>query len=584
MKGFFNRYLIVDAASSTSTIEQIGDDVLKRYLGGKGLSAWLLMKHQAPRVEPLSPENPLIIATGPVNDTPVYGSSRIGIYTKSPLTGVYLGSYTGGKAPEKVSRTGFDAIVIRGKAPALCYLEITSAGVKIHDAAFLKGKDCHVSERALMEKHGKTAGAFVIGPAGENMVPFAVVNNDLWRCAGRAGAGAVLGSKNIKGIVFAGEPKKRDLADPEAVAVFAKETMKSKLDHTTTKLYKTKGTPMMVDTLNSVKAFPTRYWKQGFFDKYQDINSDAMHRHMDVQPSACPKCFMACGKLSTVKEGPHKGLKVEGPEYETIYAFGGLCMIGDISAIAYINDVCDRLGIDTMTAGNLVALTMEASAQGKIQEKVPYGDSAVAVKLIEDIVGRKGLGAILAQGIRLAAPQLGMEDQAIHVKGLEPAGYDPRYFNGMGLAYATSDRGACHLRSTFYKAELSGMIKPNVVEGKAALFIDFEDRLTLFDTLVLCRFFRDFYLWDELINMVKMTTGLDLTKDELQQIARNVSDLVKSYNIREGMISDDETLPRRFFEEPLPETGNIVKRSDFETLKTDYYGLRGWDQEGRPKQ
>jgi aldehyde:ferredoxin oxidoreductase len=584
MKGFFNRCLIVDASTGTSTIEPIGDDVLKRYLGGKGLSAWLLMKHQAPRIDPLSPENPFIIATGPVNDTPVFGSSRVGIYTKSPLTGIYLGSYTGGKAPEKVSRTGFDAIVILGKAPSLCYIEITSAITKFHDAAFLKGRDCHVTERALMEIHGKGAGAFVIGPAGENLLPFAIVSNDLWRCAGRGGAGAVLGSKNIKGIVFAGEPKKRELADPGAATIFARETLNSKKEHAATKLYKTKGTPMMVDTMNSVKAFPTRYWKQGYFDKYQEINSDAMYRYMDVQPTACAKCFMACGKLSTVKDGPHKGLKVEGPEYETIYAFGGLCMIADITGIAWLNDVCDRLGIDTMTAGNLVALAMEASAQGRIKEQVPYGDSVMAANLIKDIVARKGLGAILAQGIRVAAPALGMEDQAIHVKGLEPAGYDPRYLSGMGLAYATSDRGACHLRTTFYKAELSGMIKPSAIEGKADMLIDFEDRLTIFDTLVLCRFFRDFYLWDELMQIVRMTTGLDLTKDELQQIARNVSDLVKSYNIREGVTSEGEMLPARFFDEPLPETGNIMKRSDFELLKTDYYGLRGWDTEGRPKQ
>jgi aldehyde:ferredoxin oxidoreductase len=583
MKGFFNKYLVVDASTGVSRTEEIGDDVLRKYLGGKGLSAWLLMKHQPPRVEPLSPENLIIFATGPANDTSLYGTARIGIYTKSPLTGIYLGSYTGGKAPEKISRTGFDAVVITGKARDLCYIEITPEGAKFHDAAFLKGKDCHVTENALLDKHGRGAGAFVIGPAGENLVPFSVVNNDLWRCAGRAGAGTVLGSKNIKAVVFSGD-KKRDLADAKAAAAFAKEIYESKKEHAATMSYKLKGTPALVDIMNDVRAFPTRYWKQGYFEKYKDINSAAMYRDMDVLPRACPKCFMACGKLSTLKEGPHKGLKVEGPEYETIYAFGGLCMIGNISEIAYINDVCDRLGLDTMTTGNLVALTMEASAQGKIKEHVPYGDSAAAVRLIEDIVAGKGLGKILAQGIRVAAPAFGMEDQAIHVKGLEPAGYDPRVLKGMGLAYATSDRGACHLRSTFYKAELSGMIKPSVVEGKAAMFIDFEDRLTIFDTLILCRFFRDFYLWDELRSMVRMTTGLDLTKDELQQIARNVSDLVKTYNIREGVTSEDETLPKRFFDEPLPETGNVLKREEFELLKTDYYHLRGWDPEGRPGQ
>jgi len=575
MKGFYNRYLRIDATSGECRIETIPDDILKKYLGGKGLSAWLLLKHQPTGVHPLSPENAFVVATGPATDSGLFGASRFGLYTKSPLTGVYLGSYSGGKVPEKISRAGYDAIVITGRCERLSVLEISPDGASFRDGTALRGIDCHAAEKALYGRYGSKAGVLVIGPAGESLIPFAGVNNDLWRCSGRAGAGAVLGSKKIKAIVFTGD-RKREHADPEGLNRFAKSLLESKKDHPTTIAYKTKGTPMMVDLLNNAGAFPTRYWRQGRFEKADRINAAAMSSRMDVRPRACARCFMACGKLSKVKDGRHQGLEVEGPEYETIYAFGGLCMIDDITEIAYLNDLCDKFGIDTISAGNLVALAMEASETGKIAERIPYGDAEAAAGLIRDMVRRDGLGAPLAGGIREAARAFGMEDRAIHVKGLEPAGYDPRQLKGMGLAYATSDRGACHLRTTFYKPELSGMIPPAEIEGKAAMLIDFEDRATIFDTLIFCRFFRDFYLWDELRTIVKVTVGLDLSKEELQGLAAGVSDLVRSYNVREGVTDADDTLPRRFFTEPLPETGSVMKPEDFARLKSDYYRLRGW--------
>jgi len=582
MKGFYNRYLLIDVSNNSFSIEPIDEGILRKYFGGKGLGSWLLQKHQPADAHPLSPENPFIIATGPVNGSPVWGSSRIGVYTKSPLTGVYLGSYTGGKVPEKIAKTGFDAIVITGSRKDLCYIEITPEGAIFHDASGMKGMDCHAAERFLNERHGKLSGSMVIGPAGEKLIPFALVSNDLWRCAGRGGAGAVLGSKSVKGLVFTGDCKK-ELADPEGAKAFAHRILLAKRDSAVTHAYKQKGTPMLVDILSDLKAFPTRYWRQGYFDRFKEINSDAMYRRMDVHPHACAKCFIACGKYSKVKDGPHEGLVLEGPEYETIYAMGGLCMIGDITEIAYLNDLCDRLGVDTISAGNLVALAMEASAKGKIKETIPYGDAAAACKLIEDMVEKRGLGAVLAQGIRAASIELGMEDEAIHVKGMEPPGYDPRFLKGMGLAYATSDRGACHLRSTFYKAELSGIVKPSVIEEKAPVFLDFEDRLTVADTMVLCRFYRDFYLWDELREIVRLTTGEDLTKEGLQQISSNVIDLVRNYNIREGVTAHDDSLPKRFFREVLPEEGYTISEDEVETLKSEYYRLRGWDEQGVPE-
>jgi aldehyde:ferredoxin oxidoreductase len=324
-------------------------------------------------------------------------------------------------------------------------------------------------------------------------------------------------------------------------------------------------------------AFPTKYWSLGRFDKWQNISADALLEKCRVKPKACPKCFFACGNLTEVVDGRHKGLIIEGPEYETIYAFGGLCMIDDIREIAYLNDICDRLGMDTMTAGNLAAFTIEASHRKSIGEKIEYGDVDGIAELLNKIARKEGIGAILAEGIIHASKEWGLEDLAIHVKGLEPAGYDPRVLKGMGLAYATSDRGACHLRATVYKAELSGIIPPDQIEGKAELLIDWEDRHILFDTLILCRFFRDLYPWEVLSLLVNATTGMELDKEQLGTIAANIINKTREFNLREGMKREDDTLPKRFFEEKLEDSGKVLLKSDFQKMISDYYRLRGWD-------
>jgi len=285
--------------------------------------------------------------------------------------------------------------------------------------------------------------------------------------------------------------------------------------------------------------------------------------------------------MTTVLQGRHAGLKLEGPEYETIYAFGGLCLIDSIEEIAYLNDICDRLGMDTITAGNLCAFTIEAARRGKIDYKIDYGDIDAIAELLNKIARREHIGELLAQGILAAAKKWDLEDIAVHVKGLEPPGYDPRVLKGMGLGYATSDRGACHLRATFYKPELSGMIDPDVIEGKAELFVDFEDRLTIFDTLILCRFYRDFYPWEELEQIIYSVTGSKTNKKVLKSIASGITNLVRNFNIREGLKLEDDQLPKRLYKESL-KTGHKIKQEDLEFMRTDYYRLRGWDQTGRP--
>ncbi len=576
MDGFHNKVLHIDVSQRSFEEEPIDDKVYAECLGGKGLGTYLLLNNTRAGVEPLSEDNVIVFATGPCTDTKVFGSSRYGVFTKSPLTGLYCESYAGGSVAEPLSRTGYDAVIIKGASAKPIYLEISSGNVEFHNAARVWGRDTYETEDSVRKEVGvKDAGIAVIGPAGENLIRFAVIENDYWRSAGRTGAGAVLGSKRIKAIVFRGD-KRRNVARIDLLNELWKEMGSKAKTDVGAIAYKKFGTPMLVAATNRIGAFPTKYWSLGTFDRWQDISADALLERCKVRPKACPKCFLACGNLVEVVDGRHRGLKIEGPEYETIYAFGGLCMIDDIREIAYLNDLCDRLGMDTMTAGNLAAFTIEASKRKSMAEKIEYGDFDEIAKLLNKVSRREGIGAILAEGIAYASKKWGLEDLAIHVKGLEPAGYDPRVLKGMGLAYATSDRGACHLRATFYKAELSGMMDPDQIEGKAEMVIDFEDRHTLFDSLIVCRFFRDLYPWDILSRIIKGTTGMDLDRKQLQRLAWNITNKAREFNLREGMSKADDTLPKRFFEEKLEDSGKVLLKSDFARMLSDYYSLKGW--------
>ncbi len=587
MNGFYGRILKVDLSEETYNIEAVGDEILEKYLGGKGLASHLLYELNPPGVDPLDPANCLIFATGPVSGSIIWGSSRYGVFTKSPQTGFYSESYAGGKVPEAIDSCGFDAIVIKGQSDIPIVLAVHPEGVDFHEAGDIWGMDTFQTEDTVIERFGKSGeglkrpGAVVIGPAGEKMVCFAVIENDYWRSAGRTGVGTVMGSKRLKAVLFQGD-RKRPLYDADAVRAFSKKVALEGKDNPGAKAYKSMGTTMMVKIVNDAGAFPTRYWSEGKYEQWEKISADALHERCQVTPRACLKCFLACGRMTTVQHGRHAGLKLEGPEYETIYAFGGLCLIDSIEEIAYLNDICDRLGMDTITAGNLCAFTIEAARRGKIDYKIDYGDVDSIAELLKKIARREDVGEILARGIRFAAKKWDLEDIAVHVKGLEPPGYDPRVLKGMGLGYATSDRGACHLRATFYKPELSGMIDPDVIEGKAELFVDFEDRLTIFDTLILCRFYRDFYPWEQLKGIIHSVTGIKVDRKALQDKASDISTLIRHFNLREGMKPEDERLPKSLHRE-LHKTGQVITEEEMEFMLKDYYRLRGWDEKGKPQ-
>jgi len=582
MKGFFGKILVINLTDQSYRDESIQQSVYNTYLGGKGLGAYLLLKHNDSDVDPLSPENNLIFALGPINDTKIWGSSRYGVFTKSPQTGIFSESYSGGRVAEFMSRAGYDAFVFKGAAKKPLFLEISDEGVVFNDADHLWGADIYETlDKVSIEVGRKDSGILAIGPAAENGVRFSIIANNYWRCAGRSGAGTVMGSKKIKALVFRGS-KRREVAEPKAETAFVSKWSRKSKESPVVEFFRTQGTPGMVDILNEINAFPSRYWADGKVDHAGAINAHTLLNDFEVKPNACNRCFMACGRLTKVTEGKYKNIKVE-LEYETIFAFGGLCLIKNLDEIIFLNDVCDRLGMDTITAGNLAGFTIEASKRGKIKDQLEYGDAEAIAVLLHQIAFKEGIGSVLSEGIRHAASIWGLEDIAIHVKGLEPAGYDPRILKSMALAYATSDRGACHARTTAFKGELAGLIDFDQIEGKAEMLIDFEDRLTLMDALVGCRFYRDLYLWDELSQIIKITTGINLDKKGLKKIAGNIRDATQLFNLREGYSCEDDTLPIRFFKEGIGPENKVITQEELEKMKTDYYNIRGWNKQAVPE-
>jgi len=586
MHGFYGRILKIDLNRKKYAVETVQDQIFEQYLGGKGLGSYLLSAFNPPGVDPLDPANCLIFATGPVTGSNIWGSCRYGVFTKSPQTGFYSESYSGGKVPEAIDSAGYDAVVIRGRSVEPAVLAIYPDRVEFHDAGDLWGMDTYDTEDTVARRFGRSdegfgkPGVVVIGPAGEQGICFSVIENDHWRSAGRTGVGAVMGSKQLKAIVFQGD-RRREVYDEAAVKEISRQLAREAKDNPGVKAYKAMGTTQMVKIMNNANAFPTRYWSLGKYDQWEKISADALHERCDVKPNACLKCLMACGRMTTVREGRHAGLRIEGPEYETIYSFGGLCLIDSIEEIAYLNDICDRLGMDTLSAGNLCAFAIEAARRGKIDYPIDYGDVDAIAGLLEKIARREDIGDVLARGIKYAAAQWDLEDIAVHVKGMEPAGYDPRVLKGMALSYATSDRGACHLRATFYKAELSGMIDREITEGKAELFIDFESRLLLFDTLIFCRFYRDLYTWERMGEIIHALTGMSGAQEVLQEKADAIATLIRKFNLREGLKPEDDRLSRGLHRK-LQDTGSTITEEELEYMVKDYYQIHGWNEDGHP--
>ena len=585
MDGYSGTSLRIDLTSGQVKRESIPDEDLVTYIGGKGLGTKTLYKELESGIDPLSPKNKLILTVGPFTATIIPTVSRHGLFFKSPLTGVYGESYSGGFFAPEVKKAGYEMIIIEGKAPKPTYVSIIDDSVELKDARHFWGLDSHETEDGVKREVGdKAVRVSAIGPGGEKLVRFACISNDYGRQAGRGGAGAVMGSKNLKALAVRGT-KKTKVHDEEKLRSYVTELLQ-KLPKDLP--LRNVGTPIMVDLENKLGTFPTHYWHKGFFKDHTSINAEAMKKIV-VRNKACFNCPIACGKLVSVTDGKYAGTEVEGPEYETIYAFGGLCEIADIKAIAKANDLCDRLGIDTMETGNMIALAMEACEVGKMKMdlKIKFGDTDAAIDMIQKIGKCEGpAGTLLSQGVREAAKLLDMPETAIHVKGQSPAGYDARGLKGMGLGYAVGPAGASHLRSNIYAPESRGVIDRFATEGKPAFLKNLEDRMAILDSAICCHFGRDlFFTWNDLPKLFEFVTGRPTTEAELHEKANAIITNARRFGTRDGMSRKDDMLPRRFMEEPLPEggsQGSVVKKEELDKMLNEYYALRGWNAEGKP--
>jgi len=538
----------------------------------------LLEAENPPGVDPLSPENRFILTVGPVTGSAMWGQSRFAAFAKSPATGGFAESYCGGTAAPKIKGCGIDAVVFEGRSPALAFVVVDERGVAFKDAAPYRGWTTALAEEALLKVSPPGARGMSIGPAGERGVRFACVKSDRWRSLGRCGLGAVLGAKNVKGISFSGGMR-AEIADPELMRQAVRDVAEKGREHPVSALYRKYGTPMQVAATNAQNCFPTRYWRSGHFSGWENLSAEYMVANFDVVSHPCPNCFLQCTKFTRVRRGRHAGLEIEGPEYETIYALGGLNLVESLEEVAWLNDLCDKLGLDTMSAGNIAAFAVEARKRGRLGWDIDYNQPDRMAELFRLIAAGEDVGAVLGQGIRRAAVELGLEDLAVHVKGLEPAGFEPRALKGMALAYATAARGACHLRGTFYKAELSGLEDKERIPGKAAHFVDYEDRAALFDCLVLCRFFRDIVLWEELGTTIAAATGLAFSKRELEDLANEVTQRTRAFNAREGLGAEEDRLPERLLREKTEE-GASLRAEDLAIMLREYNAIRSRSEIG----
>ncbi len=574
--------LRIDLTTGTTSRETVPAGIEREYIGPKGIGSHYLLQEVPPEADPLGPQNKLIFSCGPLSGSTMPGTNRHAVYYASPLTGGYGESYSGGRLATQFARTGWRMVIVEGRSPRPVFLEISEQGATIHPADDLWGLDVFAAEDALLARVGvENARAVVIGPSGEKLVRFACMINDHTHALGRGGCGAVAGSKNLKGLVFHGK-QKPEVARPEEMKALVKEMIASAEDHPAVAAYKLMGTVQMVRATNDLDMFPTRYWQKGRLEGWEEgIGPDVMVEKYKVKNTTCPPCLIQCGNLCRVPDGPLEGLESE-PEFETIYSFAGLCEINDLGQVCRMNEICDRLGVDTITAGNLCALAIEAGKQGKLDIDLDYGDADGVAELLQKIALREGeLGDLLAEGARIVEKELGLEGLAVHVKGMEPAGYDPRRSKGMGLGYMMTERGACHMRATFMKAELSGLIDIDQIGGKAAMYVEWEDRFVLMDCMIFCRFYRDLLPKDFITRICNAAVGLDDTPEQIFAKAARIVTETHEFNRLRGFVGKHERLPRWITDNPIiARNGDELRfrADDAEIMRREYYEARGWGE------
>jgi aldehyde:ferredoxin oxidoreductase len=581
MYGYTGKILRIDLSTTKVTEENLHEKDAETFIGGKGLGAKLFFDNFDPTVDPFSPDNPLILCTGPLTGTTAPTGGRWCIVTKSPLTSLFLDSQVGGYFGAEIKRSGYDFIIIQGKADNPTYIVIQDSDVKIKDAHHLWGKNTTATEEALKDE-GRILS---IGVAGENLVKFACINTDLFvhkgrgGNAGRGGAGAVMGSKNLKAVVIKGTNSMK-YPDDEKFKEAVKKALKVINENSFIPVRRKYGTPIWINPVNENMLLPTYNFTRGFFEKAENISGETMHDKIVVKNTSCFSCSISCGKW-THFDFNGKTYEFEGPEYESIALLGSNCGNETIEGVAYLAYLCDEYGLDTISAGNVIGFAVEAAKHGLIKEKIEFNDPVAQGEIIRKIAYREGDGSALAEGVKLFSETRGGKDFAIQSKGLEFPGYDPRGAFGMALAYATSDRGACHQRVWTVRAEMQGGLTPRYgIEGRAAFVKENQDERACCFSLVLCDFAP--FGVDTFVELLNTATGFEYTEESYMKTGERIWNLTKLFNIRNGVTRENETIPKRIMEDELEKDEARIGREKFEKMLDEYYLLRGWDKNGVP--
>jgi len=590
--GYAGKILEVDLTQGRVKRTSLDPDLATKYIGGKGLGAKYLYDHLPLGCDPFGPENLLIFATGPLTGTLAPGSGRCIVSTKSPATGFWLDANCGGSFGPEMKMAGIDAIVIKGKAPSPVMLLVDDEKVQLGEADFLWRKDTFSTHRWIKDKFGEEFRVACIGEAGEKRVRFASIISEM-RAFGRGGAGAVMGSKNLKAIAVRGHCP-ITIAYPESFMKACREAFNEIAIHPDSGGGRQKyGTNTILSCMNEAGVHPVRNFQKGIFHGRSALNEEEI-REFYVRNKACYGCPIYCSKISKVKEGKYKGAFVEGPEYENVWSFGAHCENADIPSIIKAEYLCDLYGLDAISTGNVIGFLMECMEKEVLEESdigfpLEFGDNEGMIRAIHLIGRREGPALLWGEGVKRIAQEVGRgaESFAIHVKGLEMPAYDPRGSTGMALAYATSDRGACHLRSWPIGAELLSpeeRIDPFSIEFKAEFVKNQQDLFTVINSSVTCLFTIFSLSLRHIVHFLHSVTGIEsfASSEEILQSGERINNLVRLFNLREGLTKADDKLPQRFLTEPLkdgPARGRLV---DLETLLKEYYFIRGWDEKGVP--
>ena len=592
-RGYMGKILRVDLENESYGVEPLDDKVAFLLLGGKGLGIWLLYKSTRAHLDPLSPENPVIFATGPLTGT-LAPNSRFCLVSKSPATGAVDDSYCGGFFGPELKFAGYDALVVLGRCDNPIVLVVDDGNVRFESADEVWGKSTFETEGILKKKLGKDFKIVEIGPAGERCSPIAGAFSE-GRSAGRGGIGAVMGSKKLKAVAVRGRHPVR-VYDPknfEKMTWIAYRALR--MNEVTVRSLPEYGTANILLTINETGALPTRNFKTGRFQGADRISGEALRERLWKKDFACSMgCTIKCSKIASLETKRYKGTVIDGPDYETVFALGSNCGVEDVEAISYANYLCDLYGIDTISTGNIIGFVMELYEKGMVGRRelegidATWGSSQALVSLVKKIGEGEGIGAALQSGVRkLSQKYKGSESFAMHVKGLEMPAYEPRAAQGMGLCYAVSERGACHLRAYTAGAELLGYgggADPRAYDrGKVQLAVDRQDEKAVVDSSVLCFFTLFGMRLKELYQMVVPCTGFNY-KDvsELKRLGARVITLARLFNVREGFGRKDDTLPERSLTEPLTEGPSAGQVVHLEQMLNDYYELRGWGSNGEP--